>query len=80
MVIGPFVKTLGYTTIAVDVQLALERLVLSLIEVARHDRFGEFIRLVDTECLAVGLPGDDIFHSVPFIHINQHLVQLDRKR
>ena len=76
MIVSPLVYTLRNAVEAVDMKVPLEGLVLRLLEIPWHNGFGKLMSLVDTECLSVWHPGNDMMEIGHFC-INKHFVELE---
>ncbi len=63
---------------SIDVKLPLERLVLCLFEVTRHNVHREFTRFVHSESLAVRLPRHNVLVVGPH-YVIEHFVKLEWK-
>lgn len=76
VVVGAGVRSTGEPLEAVQIQLTLEAGEFALVEKLGHNDVGEFLRLVDDEGPAVGLPAHDVGETLS-LDAAEHVVQAD---
>lgn len=78
MIISAFVFAVAEPRESIKIQLALERGILGLIEVVRHDFIDKLLGFVDHESSSMRLPANHRVVTLS-IHFIEHIMELPRK-